>query len=558
MQFQLRPRQKEFVQKCLTALGQHQNTLGVAPTGSGKTVMGSSVVVELLRQGAGRALIIQHREELVRQNRSTFYDVAGRVTPVGTINANHKEFDRPVTFASVQTLANPRNLDQLPAPDIILTDEAHHGVAPSYLSIYQRFPQAVHLGLTATPNRGDGKTLRPVWDNCADQIPLGDLIRTGVLVYPQTHVIDLNVADQIQALRPDSRSATDYDMDAVAGVLNRPDINQQVVKHWQQLAGDRKTVVFCSNLDHVDDVCRAFEAAGVTVDSVDGSMNMTNRREVLDRFENGDLQVLVNCAVLTEGWDCQLVSCVVLLRASSYLSTLIQMIGRGLRKLNPIAFPNAPPKENCVVLDFGTSLLTHGKLEQEVDLTGDEPSFEKTCPNCLGKVTNRAKQCPLCGYEFAIVAVEREARQALVTEGEFRLSQLTLFEESPFTYEPLWGGRVWITTVFSCWAVAVFYKNEWCAIGGAEDLPARVLYRGDRLKALCECDDWMRANADPNLAAKMTGLRHLPADQSQHRAHKGQLATDANRYQAACLTEFRLNEIAVRQLVTGPDDRVAA
>lgn len=558
MQIELRPRQKEFVQKCLTALGQQGNTLGVAPTGSGKTVMGASVATALLHQDVGRVLIIQHREELIKQNRKTFYDVAGRITPVGTINADVKQFDRPVSFASVQTLSNPRNLDQLPEPGLIITDECHHGVAPSYTSIYNRYPKALHLGLTATPNRGDGKTLRSVWDNCADQIPLGDLIKTGQLVYPQTHVIDLNVADQIAALRPDSRSATDFDMDAVAGVLNRKDINQQVVKRWREMAGDRKTVVFCSNLEHVDDVYQAFTAAGIKADTVDGSMNKTDRAAVLDEFENGDLQVIINCGVLTEGWDCQVCACVILLRASSYLSTLIQMIGRGLRKLNPISFPKAPPKENCIVLDFGTSLLTHGKLEQDVDLSATDNAFEKTCPLCLGTVPTNSKCCPLCGYEFAIAVVEREAKELLVTDGEFKLSQLTLFEKSPYKYEPLWGGRAWMTTVFERFAVAISYRNQWVAVGGGDDMPSRVLFRGDRLAALCECDDFMRASGSENLAAKMTGLRHLPADGSQRKQFGDQLPADATRYQAACMTEWWLNEPDLKKLITETPASAAA
>jgi DNA repair protein RadD len=165
---QLRPRQRTFVDKCVSALG---NTLGVAPTGAGKTVMLSAVAGEYVNKGAS-ALVIQHRDELVAQNRRTFEKVNPRAS-TGLFTADRKEWGYGATFAMVQTLAGAQP-GRDAALDFIAIDEGHHAVADSYLRIIdtakKRNPKVKLLLVTATPNRGDKKALRGVVSNVADQI----------------------------------------------------------------------------------------------------------------------------------------------------------------------------------------------------------------------------------------------------------------------------------------------------------------------------------------------------------------------------------------------------
>src|SRR5690606_19399998 len=130
-----------------------------------------------------------------------------------------------------------------------------------------------------------------------------------------------------------------------------------------------------STVDHAENVTHAFIAAGIPAVLVHGELSTPERKAALARYETGDAQVIVNVAVLTEGYDYPPTDCIVLLRPSSYKSTLIQMVGRGLRTVDPNEYPGVT-KTDCIVLDFGTSTLMHGSLEQDVNLDGREGSGE--------------------------------------------------------------------------------------------------------------------------------------------------------------------------------------
>jgi DNA repair protein RadD len=156
-----------------------------------------------------------------------------------------------------------------------------------------------------------------------------------------------------------------------------------VIRHWKEKAGDRQTVVFCSTVAHAATSPTPSVEAGVPAALIHGDMG-GRAQGIARRLCRRRVRVVVNVAVLTEGWDHPPTSCVVLLRPSSYKSTMIQMVGRGLRTVDPAEHPGVV-KTDCIVLDFGTSSLTHGTLEQDVDLDGHDPSGEaptKTCPAC--------------------------------------------------------------------------------------------------------------------------------------------------------------------------------
>lgn len=558
----LRPRQEELVSRVVSALAENDNTLAVAPTGAGKTVMLSAVTQRVMQEGAERALILQHRDELVDQNRRTFHQVAGNTWSSGVINATEKNFRRPISFAMVQTLA--RNLEAMPRYDIIEIDEAHHVAAASYRSIIDRArevnPACKIFGVTATPNRGDKKGLIAVFDNCADQIMLTELIASGVLVKPRTYVLDIGVQEELRQVR---KTVSDFDMAEVAKIMDKTLLNEKIVEQWRQHAGNRQTVVFCSTVDHATHVAAAFEAAGVSVCMVEGSMSRGDRAATLKAFDRGQYQVAVNVAVLTEGWDCQPVSCIVLLRPSSFKSTMIQMIGRGLRRLDPERYPGYPAKTDCIVLDFGTSILTHGALEERVDLDPHRREApRKECPECNSEVPALSQECPICGHVFEKIENPSTAgggAGGVETEtlDNFVLTEIDLFNQSPFRWEELFDGAVMVATAFDAWGMVVNYGGQWHALGGSRNEKVRHLAVGERILCLSTADDYLRERGDASAASKSKAWLHLAATDKQ-RQHLGGVA-GLTRYQAACHLTWKFNERGVRALLTDASaGRVAA
>ena len=334
----LRPYQEVAINDAADALDKHGNTLVVAPTGAGKTIMLSALVGK--RRGVSKdVLILQHRDELVSQNSTKFQRVNPELS-ASYVNASQKDWGGDAVFAMVQTLSRHNNLEQMPKVDLIVVDEAHHTVADTYQRIINAAKKANEgvqvVGFTATPNRGDKKGLRDVFTNCSHQIEIATLIREGFLVPPKTFVVDVGVQDELRDVR---KTASDFDMADVEKIMNRRAINKRVVEEWLDKAGDRKTIVFCSTIRHAEDVCEEFVRQGVIAHVVTGNTPSDEREEILHDLAHGETQVGVNVAVLTEGFDAPPVSCVVLTRPCSYKSTMVQMIGRGLRTVDQEEFP---------------------------------------------------------------------------------------------------------------------------------------------------------------------------------------------------------------------------
>ncbi len=425
----LRPRQALLVERSLAALAQHGNTLSVGPTGSGKTIMLSAVAGSLLAEPDAKACILAHRDELTGQNLSKFARVNPGVS-TSVFDAKDKSWSGRATFAMVQTLSRDNHLAAIPILDLLVIDEAHHAASASYRRVIDRVlyknSRAQIFGVTATPARSDGKGLREVFSNVADQITLGELIASGHLVPPRTFVIDVGAQEQLTRVR---RTATDFDMTEVEAILNKTPITDAVIRHWREKAGDRKTIVFCSTVAHAECVRQAFQDAGVSAVIVYGELSDAERKTRLTEYESGSAQVVVNVAVLTEGYDFTPTSCVVLLRPSSHKSTLTQMIGRGLRTIDPAEHPGVI-KTDCVVLDFGTATLMHGSLEQDVNLDGHQHHGEaptKDCPSCEATVPLGCRECPLCGFVW-----ENENTEEGDALADFVMTEIDLLKRSNF------------------------------------------------------------------------------------------------------------------------------
>ena len=550
----LRPRQALLVQRTLAALGEHGNTLAVAPTGSGKTIMLSAVAGSLLAEPDAKACILAHRTELTGQNRSKFE----RVNPglkTSVFDANEKSWDGNATFAMVQTLSRKTNLDQLPTLDLLVIDEAHHAASPSYREVIDQVlvknPKAAICGLTATPNRGDGKGLREVFSNVADQITLGEMIASGHLVPPRTYVIDVGTQEALRKVR---RTAIDFDMNEVANILNKTLVTESVINNWKAKARDRKTIVFCSTVEHATDVCTAFNQAGIESVLIHGELSDGERKECLAAYENGYAQVVVNVAVLTEGYDYTPTSCVVLLRPSSYKSTFIQMVGRGLRTVDPQEFPGLV-KTDCIVLDFGTASLMHGALEQEVNLDGhdnlgDAPT--KECPECGATVPMAVMECPLCGHVW-----EKQDNPSRGVLDHFVMSEIDLLSRSNFRWCDLFGSDdALMATGFNAWGGIFFLNGRWHAVGGAKGHTTQLLAVGERTVCMAKADDWLNEHESEDSAHKTRRWLNESPTPKQLQYLPPELRADfgLTRYQASALLSFRFNRNAIVRLVNAAND----
>ncbi len=546
----LRPRQADFVHRLCYALAERGNTLGVAPTGAGKTVMLSSAVKYASRGDNFRSLIIQHRDELVAQNRATYK----RVDPEAESDiyaADRKRWSDGATFAMVQTLARPDNLETMPPMDLVVIDEAHHVAAESYLRIIERAkelnPKVQILGVTATPQRADKKALKAIFDNVADVISIKELIEAGNLVRPRVFVIDCGLRSELAGIR---RTVSDFDMSEVEKVMDKQAVTARVIGEWKEKAGDRKTIIFCSTVDHAEHVTQAYCDAGFKADIVHGGLSDSARRKALQDFERDRTKVLVNVAVLTEGYDCQTVSCVVLLRPCSFKSTMIQMIGRGLRKVDPEKHPGVV-KSDCIVLDFGYSILTHGGLETDIALEPVKGAAKmKPCPECGMQVPLGSAVCPACDHIFDGVARrQKEAEEKGILE-DFQLTEVEIIEMSPFKWEFFWDGMMTMANAMSAWACIVRHNGkEWVIAGQDGNASTRLIaVTTDRLQAMASADDYLRENGDKDASRKTKRWLHEPpTDKQLQLLGLDQMsAMGVTKYRASCMLTWKFRERAIK------------
>jgi len=545
----LRPRQAQFVDACIDALGKCGNTLGIAPTGAGKTVMGSAILAPFVKRGP--VLVIQHRDELVKQNKETFK----RYCPTektDVYTAERKAWSDGATFAMVQTLCRPSNLASMPSGMTgLFIDECHHVAADTYMRIVDTFrersPKGVVLGLTATPERGDKQALTSVFNNVADKIGVGELIASGNLVPPKAYRMDIGLNDQLQSV---SKTGAEFDMGQVEAIMDKRAVHSEIIRHWKEKAQDRATVVFCSTIEHAQHLAEAFREEGVTAEAVHSEMSDDDNATILRRFDQGRIKVLLNVMKLTEGWDCQRVGCVVLVRPCSQKSTMIQMIGRGLRPcIDAKRYPGVI-KSDCIVLDFGASLMTHGDIDAGDRLfvrkseTGEAPA--KKCPECGIQVPAATMACPVCGYIFPVKSNSVEAIES------FEMSEMQIISLSPFRWESLFNDAVRMANGLTAWAGVIKLGEVFSAIGAPNGGPVTIITRTNSKElALAQADDYLRSNGDRANSRKTKSWIKLPPTDAQLKHMADVPMFGMSRYRASCLLTWRFNESRIKKAILG-------
>jgi superfamily II DNA or RNA helicase len=402
MGIELRCYQRKAVQDLRLAFREGASApLLAMPTGSGKTC----VMAEIMRSLADRGrsgLVLVHRRELIAQT-SAKLTLAG--VEHGIIAAGVQPTDHPIQIASVQTLA--RRLARVSAsPDLILIDEAHHATAGQWSAVLDHWPDALRLGVTATPVRLDGRGLSAVFDRLISGPSVADLVGAGFLT-SQTIYAPPVIAD-LSKLR---ERAGDFAAGQAADRMNRPTVTGDAIDHFRRLAGNQRAIVFCCTVEHAENVAASFMAAGFAAATLLGSTDRLRRDATVASFAAGDLQVLVTVDVVSEGFDIPAAGCAILLRPTASLGLYLQQVGRVLRP--------ADGKGAAVILDHVGNVHRHGFPDDHRDWSLDDrlkrsgkggppaPSV-RTCPECYAAF-KPAPVCPCCGA--ACAAPERELKQ---------------------------------------------------------------------------------------------------------------------------------------------------
>jgi len=283
------------------------------------------------------------------------------VVPHGVIAADLPELSRPlelVQVASIQTLsarAVRRDVMQLPNADLVIVDEAHHALAESYREIARRYPDATLLGLTATPCRGDGRGLGSDFQGLIEGPQVRELIKSTVLVPTRVY------APCDPDLKGVKTTAGDYNLSQLAARMDQTGLVGDIVTNWHKFGERRRTICFATSVEHSVHIRNEFVASGVRCEHLDGGTPEDEREETLRRLASGELEVVTNCAILSEGWDQPEVAAIILARPTKSFQLYRQMVGRVIRACPAIG------KRDAVVLDHADATFRHGFVEDDVD-----------------------------------------------------------------------------------------------------------------------------------------------------------------------------------------------
>lgn len=396
----LRPYQQRFVADIYAHIrAGRKRILGFAPTGSGKTVVACQIGSDAVSRSK-RVLFIVHRDILIAQTFNKMRQFG--LVECGFIKSGWQENrDALVQIASVQTLEKRDWWHQYPA-DVIIIDEAH---IVAYASVVKRmmaqvYPQAIYLGLSATPWRlSKREGMGDIFESLVIAPMPHELIDQGFLVKPS--YFSLSQAD----LERVGTVAGDFDEGSLAIACDRPELISQIVEDWKRLAYGRRTIAFAVNVQHSQHLCSAFAAEGIPAAHVDGTTPHQAANRIYQQLATGEILVLSSCMKLTEGFDESSVSAVLLCRPTQSKALFFQMVGRGLR-LSP-----ETEKIDCVVLDPSGNIGRHGFVEdlKQISLELGQNSKDvsaplKVCPDseggCGAILYTFFMRCPKCGYVF--------------------------------------------------------------------------------------------------------------------------------------------------------------
>ena len=406
-------------------------TLLVLPTGTGKTIVFASVAADQVRAG-DRVLILAHRGELLEQAADKLQRSTGLVSAVEKAESTCLDSWFRVVVGSVQTLQRTARLERFPQDyfGTIIIDEAHHAITDGYRRILDYFDRAKVLGVTATPDRGDMRNLGEVFDSLAFEYKLTDAIKEGYLckIMAQTIPLKLDITDV-------GFTSGDYSLGQLGTALD-PYL-EQIAAEMAQRCRDRKTVVFLPLIKTSQKFRDLLNAHGFRAAEVNGQSD--DRKQVLTDFEADKYNVLCNSMLLTEGWDCPSVDCVVVLRPTKVRSLYSQMVGRGTRL--------SPGKTDLLLLDFLWMTDKH-ELCRPADLVCEDRTVARQmtenlaqtgCPEDIEEAAVQASEDVVAQREEALAKQLEEQRRKKAKLVDPLQYEMSIQAEDLAGYVPAFG-----------------------------------------------------------------------------------------------------------------------
>lgn len=396
MNITLRQYQTELVDRIRASYrGGRRAALLQLPTGGGKTCVFCDIVERTVRNHHS-AYILVHRAELLRQASDKLTDLG---ILHGCIAAGRSITGDAVQVASVQTLV--RRLATVPAPDLVIVDEAHHSLAGSWRRILNAWPNTRILGVTATPCRLDGAGLGVesggYYDVLIEGPSMKSLTAQGYLSRPVLYAPP--VGADLDGIR--SR-AGDFDVKESAVRLDKPKITGCAVDHYTRLSLGLPAIAFCSSIEHARHVSEQFNAASIPSIDINGELDDSTRKYRINALARGEIKVLTSCDLISEGTDIPVVTTAILLRPTQSLGLYLQQVGRVLRPF--------PGKSHAIILDHVKNWERHGMPDQNREWTlnperrtprkkleDDDVPALRSCPQCYMVMRATIEVCPQCG-----------------------------------------------------------------------------------------------------------------------------------------------------------------
>ena len=344
----LRPYQQKAKKEIFGSWDKVDSVMFQMPTGTGKTRLFTSIIHDInkfsiQRREAVKILIIAHRTELIDQIDESLkrYKVAHGIIA----SSRKRDYNLPVQVASIQTLTNVHNIEDAEKlnAQFVIIDEAHHALAATYKKLWKMFPKAKFLGVTATPWRMNHQSFTDLFDSLILSMPIKDFIKQGHLsTYKYYSLRDESaIKKTIGEIEIDRFG--EYKEASMEEKMDIGSIRAQLLNSYLTFAKGKKGIIYAININHAKHICQEYQTAGFNAVSIDSKTPATERKELVDKFKDNEIDIIVNVDVFSEGFDCPDIEFIQLARPTLSLVKYLQQVGRGLRPTKN--------KENCIILD---------------------------------------------------------------------------------------------------------------------------------------------------------------------------------------------------------------